>query len=492
MEIIKECNNNFYLNQTKSNSDITNNIQTEFNKRFKIVDYFDYIYNYPPKIKIKWDGLDELKDNSIKPKFNSIDDDFSMIDYIEDREFTTTPEKAVAYNYLKDQYFNGFLTKLTSSNFFLKKTNDIQTALSNIPVFVLLNGHGEVVLSKPSNVLGSKTFNSYVNEKLYDYCGGFDPIVEKKSELGLFFMNYLDAEKYLKEVARSDFEGTNTVGLSIHCINLESAYRITREYHPGIDFRFVPNFKEIKDLLSNSRKSIGNPDLIVENEQQQLRFRHRNVNSFPYLNKLGSYLSPQFSLLQRNEYFKGVPIYIVHVTEPSNNIIAASVQNLFEIINALISIPKGLQNKLNYLTGCGHSSLQQGSLEDYIVQNDSSEKVESYIFFEQNQAIEFCKKNKKNIVFYSMPKTKIFVYNLEDFLEDWEDNINQKLNSSINTAQNIIFRAKATHFVTPSITLNELNGLNKEDKGNAFKNLGQSLNVKIKVFKRAVGVFFSL
>jgi hypothetical protein len=278
MEIIKECNNNFYLNQTKSNSDITNNIQTEFNKRFKIVDYFDYIYNYPPKIKIKWDGLDELKDNSIKPKFNSIDDDFSMIDYIEDREFTTIPEKAVAYNYLKDQYVNGFLTKITSSNFFLKKTNDIQTALSSIPVFVLLNGHGEVVLSKPSNVLGSKTFNSYVNEKLYDYCGGFDPIVEKKSELGLFFMNYLDAEKYLKEVARSDFEGTNTVSLSIHCINLESAYRITREYHPGIDFRFVPNFNEIKELLSNSRKSIGNPDLIVEDEQQQLRFRPRNVN----------------------------------------------------------------------------------------------------------------------------------------------------------------------------------------------------------------------
>ena len=52
--------------------------------------------------------------------------------------------------------------------------------------------------------------------------------------MGLFFFNYLDAEKYLKEVARSDFEGTQTVGLSVHSISLDSAYKITREHHPGI------------------------------------------------------------------------------------------------------------------------------------------------------------------------------------------------------------------------------------------------------------------
>ena len=32
-----------------------------------------------------------------------------------------------------------------------------------------------------------------------------------------------------------------------------------------------------------------------------------------YLNKLGMYLSPISSFLQRNEYFKGVPIYIVQL-----------------------------------------------------------------------------------------------------------------------------------------------------------------------------------
>ena len=58
-------------------------------------------------------------------------------------------------------------------------------------------------------------------------------------------MDNLDAEKYLKEVARSDFEGTQTVGLSINCINLSTAYRITREPYLGIDFLFLPSFTEV-------------------------------------------------------------------------------------------------------------------------------------------------------------------------------------------------------------------------------------------------------
>ena len=67
----------------------------------------------------------------------------------------------------------------------------------------------------------------------------------------------------MKEIARSDFEGTQTVGLSINCIGLDSAYKITREYHPGIDFRFVPDLKEVQNVLTNYIKK---GDVIVEND----------------------------------------------------------------------------------------------------------------------------------------------------------------------------------------------------------------------------------
>ena len=95
-----------------------------------------------------------------------------------------------------------------------------------------------------------KNFQTIINEKVYDTAGSFDSTVEKQQQLGLFFMNKFDAETYLKAVAQSDIDGTQTVGLSINCIGLDAAYRITREYHPGIDFRFVPDLNEVQNLLS--------------------------------------------------------------------------------------------------------------------------------------------------------------------------------------------------------------------------------------------------
>ena len=51
-------------------------------------------------------------------------------------------------------------------------------------------------------------------QKLYDFTGSFDLTIEKQQQLGLFFMSRLDAETYLKAVAQSDIDGTETVGLS--------------------------------------------------------------------------------------------------------------------------------------------------------------------------------------------------------------------------------------------------------------------------------------
>jgi hypothetical protein len=494
MEIIKDYNNDCYLNQTGTKQETGKNNQTEFNKKFKIADYFDYIYSYPPKIKIKWDGLDELKDDFfISSKGNSIDYSIPIIDFIEDRGFVKIPEEALANKYPISNYFDGFLNKANSSNFFLKKTKEIQSTLTNIPIYVVLNGQREIILNKPANVLKSKNPNTYLNEKVYDQCGGFDPVVEKKSELGLFFMNYLDAEKYLKEVARSDFEGTNVVSLSIHCINLSSAYQITREYHPGIDFRFVPNFKEVKELLTNS---IGKSDMIIENEQQQLRFRPRNVNFFPYLNKLGNYISPKISLLQRNEYFKGVPIYIVQVSGKPETLVN---EQYFRIIGKLDSIYSRCLQSLDYLTGFGHNWIMEGSLKDQNFKN--SKNSENYIFFEKNQAIEFCKKNKRNISRYIggrtanlesiIRKPKILVYNLEDFLEDWEDNINEKLTIKKESFKTL-FDSKCNNFVMPTNNVNEINNFPEKNKNNFIKNMAQTLNIKMRVFKSTVGIFFSL
>ena len=95
-----------------------------------------------------------------------------------------------------------------------------------------------------------------IKSNLYNFCGSFDPLAEKSSQLGLFFMSKEDAELYLNEIARFDPEGTKMLGLSIHCFGLDFAYRVMRDYHPKIDFRFVPDLNEIKKLLTSNNSNI--------------------------------------------------------------------------------------------------------------------------------------------------------------------------------------------------------------------------------------------
>lgn len=489
MEIIKGYNR---LNQTESQITPNEIIQTKFNKKLKTADYFDYLYSYPPKIKIKWDVLDELKEDLFNnSNYGVLEHSLPFIDFIEDWFFTDTPKKAVSKDYKVSQYVDGFLDRVNSSHFFFKKTGPIKNELASVPIFVILNGQGEILLSKLSNSTGSKTLTNYVNQKLYDSSGAFDPFVEKKSELGLFFMNQLDAETYLKDVARSDFEGTQTVGLSINCINLESAYKITREYHPGIDFRFVPNFSEVKNLLVND---IGKSDMVVEDEQQQLRFRRRTVNLFPYLKKLGTYLSPSSSFLQRNEYFKGVPIYIVQIKSQPRNF---GVEQYFNIAGILdVTYSKCVQF-LDHTIGFGHNWIMQGSLQNA----GNSDKFENYIFFEKDQAKKFSRKNGRKVSRYNggrtpnyellVRKPKILVYNLEDFLEDWEDNIQAEFSNNQDITETI-FKCRANHFIPPSSNSEEIDNFLKDLKKDPIKDLGQALSIKYRVLKRTIGVFFSM
>ena len=478
MEIIKDSNINYHLHQT------------EFKKTSKIANYFDYIYNYPPKIKLKWHSIDDL---NARPLLHSnggvVEHSIPFVESLEDWLFNSVPEEGVFKNYPRPNYFNGFRDKVHSSNFFNNKTLKIQASISNIPVFVVLNGQGEIVLSKPSNVLSSKSPNNYINEKLYDLCGTFDPLIEKKSEIGLFFMNHSGAEKYLREVARADFEGTQTLGLSVHCISLSSAYKITREHHPGIDFRFTPDFSEVKQLLDN----IGDSDQIVENEQQQLRFQPRKVNNLPYLNKLGNFILPHYSFLQRNEYFKGVPIYIVQLSDSPRNFL---VEQYFNTLGYLDTAYSRCIKYLDSLSGFGHNWIMQGSIQEA----KNSERFENYIFFEQDQALKFSKKNGRKVVRYSgsrtsnleslIKKPKIFIYNLEGFLEDWEDQIVTK--STQNNSVETILNCKASYFIAPRDSTNKVSDFFKNFERNPIKNFVQVLDVKFRVLKRAVGVLFSI
>jgi hypothetical protein len=124
MELIKDYNINCSVNQTESKLQPNADFQSEDTSinKFKVIDYFDYIYSYPPKIKIKWDSIDDLR-NDFFTSYNSISSNSNLpiIDFIDDWTLVDVPKEAILKKYSISQYFEGFLNKLNSSNFFLKK-----------------------------------------------------------------------------------------------------------------------------------------------------------------------------------------------------------------------------------------------------------------------------------------------------------------------------------------------------------------------------------
>ena len=138
----------------------------------------------------------------------------------------------------------------------------------------------------------------------------------------------------------------------------------------------------------------------------------------------------------------------------------------------------------------------QGSLQDA----GTSEELENYIFFEKDQALKFSKKNGRKVARYKgvrtsnlefmVRKPKIFVYNLEDFLEDWEDSILGNASDNLEKVKTI-FNCKNTHVISPSNTPINVEDLQQDYQQSSLKSFGQALNIKFRVLKRAVGVFFS-
>jgi len=494
MVVITNVNPNLDINS--SATDI-GNFQVESNiKDSKVINFFELLYSYPAKYKIKWNVLDELKsDLSIPLNYNGYSQ--PSIEQIDDWLHSSPKEdiqSKASYN-LRDLR-EGFLDKRYSSTFYGKKTKSIQNALSSVPIYVVLNGLNEIVLNKPRNFDDSQTVNKYLHQTIYNYCGAFDSSLEKRQQSGFFFMNRSDAETYLQEIAKSDMNGTETVGLSLHCISLTSAYNITREHHPGIDFRIVPDLNEVKDLLT---KNLTKSSIIVEKEQQQLRARRRSVNIFPLLGGLGRFLSPSLSFLQRNEYFKGVPIYIVQTIAQPRNMTTTQYFNTIGLIDTIYG--RFLQT-FDSIFGYGHRWIMQGSITN---RNDSSQ-LTNYVFFDETSATKFVNKNKKIIAHYHGSRTpnleslvrkpKILVYNLEDFLESWEEKIQLATYSSETPLIGTMFNAEQILFVPPEHNYKEAQLFFESHNSNfctrITKQVFQQINVKYRVFKSFVGILFSI
>lgn len=205
---------------------------------------------------------------------------------------------------------------------------------------------------------------------------------------------------YLEGIIENDPESVNQAGLAVHSLSLECAYDIMKEYHPKLDFRLVPNFKELISVRDKIDKNYLDENFIFDYSQDQLNYRIRHISLLPRTNNIPlDKISPFFSTLQNSEYYKGVPVYFIQYKNPPRTVSGIFSRYLYnryfmKIRRFSVYCDQTLHylfQPWEFLTGNGRRKLTEGQLTNV----KKSDNITNYIFFDSDQALNFSKKTKK-------------------------------------------------------------------------------------------------
>jgi hypothetical protein len=278
-----------------------------------------------------------------------------------------------------------------------------------------LNGQQELVVS--SSYSNNSEFNQGTIVKGFKKV--FSSNTDKASKLGFAFMCYSDAEAYLNDISNQWESNVSTVGLAVHCVSLASVYDIIHTSGAALDLRIVPNMNEL-NLLLNKYK--GSSNLVFDSLQYQSRGRVRPLSFTPRIKNfyLGDNATPFYKFVSSNEYFKGVPIYVVQIQSFPRNIFLESGRIIFSSFDTLVS---PVTDVIGTFLGIGERGIFQSSTKNLSKSNNGQD----YIFFNYDQAKNFSKKHGRFVKRFDggkfikpgflSKKPSIYVTNLEDYLE---------------------------------------------------------------------------
>jgi len=346
-------------------------------KKSDVVCFFEDLYTYPPQIKIQWKQLNSAR------KSNKITHNPSSKSFLGIREYAD---------------------KVTSYNFYNNKIHRLKHSLANVPVYVIVNGRNELVLAT------AKSGKFHYHDDLIDLKRTTEKALSTKSKkFGFMFFDLTEAELYLATmIERSERAGHNKrdngvdkVGLSIHCIGLDTAYTLlTRP--SNIDYRFVPRLTEVTTFLKSGSSGYINNKLFAEGQQLEQTLSQK-------------VLSPVSD--QSDSSFKGVPIYCLQIRNKPRNFVSRGRGDIVSVIDgfhdAFISGFDTIIRPNKYKTESIHKFKQ--------FKKFNSNGSNNYVFFDREQAIMFSQKLKHRTAPTIYPT--IYTHNLEDFLESWEESL---------------------------------------------------------------------
>ena len=483
--LVENPNETILLSQVKSESNLGHKMLL---KQTGTKDFLKKIYTYPPRIAIKTRALHRYENNPS----HVLNNFFKPADRISN----PARLRSISYPGLK----KGYINKIFTSRFYKERTKPICDSLEKIPVYAVLNGQQELVLAKPfASELESDNNNVLTTAFYRSVSPASDSLVASTPQLGLFFFEKNDALMYLEGIIENDPESVNQAGLSVHCLSLDCAYKIIKEYHPNLDFRFVPNFKELISVRNKLDKNYLDENFIFDYSQDQLNYRIRHLSFLPRISTVPfDKISPFFSTIQNSDYYKGVPVYFIQYKNPPRTVPGIFSRYLYnryfmKIRRFSLYFDQTLHyiyRPWEFLTGNGRKKLTQGELSKV----KKSENITNYIFFDSDQALDFFEKNEKNIAYFEGSKIlseysslirrgRIFVTNLEDFLERWEISI---LQNDLGHTKNSLFDCRETIFITPPSTL-ENSVIPPKDS--IQKQFQKFLILKYKKFQYSLNIF---
>lgn len=406
METINQNN----LKQTVGPDPVISGASAPVYKKMERITFLRKMYSYPPKVKISTSNTKSSIRNSTQPKILNFNENNLSI----------------------ENFFHYYKAKKTTSDFYAKQENFIKSNLQNIPVYVILNGNKEIVLAHHplQDFFLPGTNQSFITEAQNALSPDSVESRSFNSHLGIFFLDLADAEMHLANILKSDSKEASRLGLAIHCVGLDSAYRLMHNHHPGVEFRFLPSLQEVSFFLENNLYNIKN--LIDPNVQ--------SVNQG-----------------YKTKAYKGVPIYIIRVKDKvgAESLLKKPLVFGSQVFKTVRTTSLYVWRSLTLQNTFFQSPVQIGELHIPSTEKD----YKNLVFFKYSDVEAFYNSNKQQIVnltsdtknkFFSVfHKPSIYVTNLEYFLENWETsaffhtNKNQPLGSLFNT--------KAILFMPPAL-----------------------------------------
>nr|YP_009944560.1 hypothetical protein [Osmundea sinicola]QFR99854.1 hypothetical protein [Osmundea sinicola] len=274
---------------------------------------------------------------------------------------------SVQYKWLKSLNPTTFLFKFGKHN--MQSNVLIDDKVVSFPLFVLVNDKQQVVLSESSEQLQS------YNKLWYFYSN----LTNKKAlYTGLFFTNLDDANEYLNYINLKYKRSTRIRNIKLVPTTIKMYYQLLSQVNQNIDFRLVPDLKEISELLYQYKK-----------------YRHICFNDNQ---KYGS------------NYFQGQPLYFVksyklkkiNKFNDMQSSDKASYNRKFQYEAVFLNYETAINAWRNYKRQFSADKLHSNpridvwNLESFITSNNYTKKSKSFIFIPSTKTYEFTKQYIKS------------------------------------------------------------------------------------------------